>query len=236
MLNDVSDIINEVLVRNNRTTTDSFITDQMLEDWIREGNTYCSTQYKWPLSETRDQTTTWSGTEEVDYSSFGINFKADSIRMLIIGGKRLRKIAFEDYQVFREERPSANNRVYSDFSRTLFINPNADVSGTTAAFGQASQTLDPTDASATTIFSDFDEEGNEAIVEKMTSYLKRREHEPDEAELHDQRADDKLKKLWEKIQNEQYKYQTGPDTDGMFTRFDVVEGGFRDELFNRDQF
>lgn len=235
-LNTVADIIGEVLVRNNRTTTDSFITDAMLQDWLRQANTYCSTQYKWPLSEVRDRTTSWNGSEEIDYSSFGIDFKADSIRLLKVGDKLLRKIAFEEYQKFRENRPSDNERIFSDFSRVVYINPNADVSGTIAAFGQYAPTLDPTDATATTIFSTFDEEGNEAIIEKMTGYLKRREHIPDEAELHDQRASAKLAELWKKIQSEQYKYQSGRNSEGMFKRFDVLEGDYRDALFNRDQF
>lgn len=235
-LRTTADIIGEVLVRNNRTTTDSFITDDMLEDWLRDANAYATTQYKWPLSEVRDQSTSWNGTEEIPYTDFTIDFKADAIRILLIGGKRLEKKNFEDYQVFREEEPSANDRIFSDFGRTLYINPNADVSGTIAAFGQYTPQIDPTDATATTIFSTFDDEGNEAIIEKMTSYLKRREHLPDEAELHDQRTDAVLAKLWKKIQNEQYKYQTGPVTDGMFKRMDVLNGGFRDDVFNRDQF
>jgi hypothetical protein len=235
-LNNTADIINEVLVRNNRTTTDSFITDDMLEDWLRQSNNYCVAKYKWPLSEVRDQTTSWSGTEEVPYTDFTIDFKADSIRILQIGGKRLRKTSFEEYQTQREEYPDKTDRMFSDFGRVLYINPGADVSGTIAAFGQYTPQIDPTDSAATTIFSTFDEEGNEAIVEKMTSYLKRREHLPDEAELHDQRADIKLEGLWNKIQNEQYKYQSGSDSEGMWKRFDVLNGGFRDDIFNRDQF
>jgi len=236
MIDSVGNIINEVLVRNNRTTTDSFISDTMLEDWLREANNYCVSQYKWPLSEVRDQTTAWTGTEEVAYSSFGINFKADSIRILQIGGKRLQKINFEKYQDFREDLPSSTEKYFSDFGRVLFINPNCGLNGTIAAFGQYMAVIDPTDTTATTIFSTFDEEGNEALVEKMTSYMKRREHLPQEAELHDQRADMVLAKLWKKIQNEQYEYQSGSESDGLWKRFDAVEGGFSDTLFKRDQF
>jgi hypothetical protein len=235
-LRTTADIIGEVLVRNNRTTTDSFITDAMLQDWLRDANNYSTTQYKWPLSEVRDQSTAWAGQEEVPYTDFTVDFKADAIRILQIGGKRLEKKNFEDYMTFREEQPSNNARIFTDFARTLYINPYADLSGTIAAFGQYTPQLDPTDATATTIFSNFDEEGNEAIVEKMTSYIKRREHLPDEAELHDQRTDAVLQKLWVKIQAEQYKYQTGPSTDGMFKRFDILRGGYREDLFNRDQF
>lgn len=236
MLSTASEIISEVLVRNNRTTTDGFVTDDMLEAWLKSSNTYCVAKYKWPLSEVRDQSLAWTGAEEVPYSSFSVKFKADAIRILQIGGKRLRKIAFEEYTIFREKYPSDNERVFSDFGRVLYINPYADVSGTIAAFGQYAPTIDPTDDTATTIFSNFDEEGNEAIVEKMTGYLKRREHLPDEAELHDQRADTKLQGLYEKIQAEQYKYHTGKDSEGMFTRIDVLNGDYHTELNRRDQF
>lgn len=235
-LRTVSDLITEVLVRNNRSTTDSFITDAMLQDWVRDANNYATTQYKWPLSEVRDKSLAWTGVEEIPYTDFTVDYKADAIRILQIGDKRLQKTSFEEYLKFREEEPSANDRIFADFSRTLYINPNADVSGTIAAFGQYTPQIDPTDAAATTMFSTFDEEGNEAVVEKMSSYLKRREHLPDEAELHDQRTDVVLEKLWKKVQAEQYKYQTGPSSEGMWRRMDVLNGGFRDDIFNTDQF
>lgn len=236
MLATTGDLITEVLVRNNRTTTDSFITDTMLQDWLRMANNYCTTFKKWPFSEVRDKTYAWTGAEEVDYSVFTVDYKADSIRMLMIGDKRLEKMNFEDYLLMREERPGANDRVFSDFARVLYINPYADVSGTTVAFGQYTPKIDATDLASTTAFTPYDEEGNEAIVEKMTSYLKRREHLPDEAELHDQRTDAKLEQLWAKVQAEAYKYKTGKDSDGMFAFFDVIEGGYRDDLYNTNQF
>lgn len=236
MLQTVSDIITEVLVRNNRTTTDSFITDTMLQDWLRMANNYCTTYKKWPFSEVRDKSYAWTGAEEVDYSAFTVDYKADSIRMMQIGGERVEKMNFEDYQVMREERPEANDRVFSDFGRVLFINPYANVSGTMAVYGQYTPKVDATDLAALTAFSPYDEEGNEAIIEKMTSYMKRREHLPDEAELHDGRTDVLLEKVWSKVQAEQYKYKTGPDSEGMWKPFDVVEGGYADDLFKRDQF
>lgn len=235
-IRNVSNLISEVLVRNNRTTTDSFITDAMLQNWVRDANNYCTTQYKWPFSEVRDQTVAWTGVEEVAYSGFSIGYKADSIRILQIGGRKLEKKNFEDYQTFREKYPSSNNRVFTDFGRVLFINPYADVGGTIVAYGQYTPQIDPTDAAAITMFSTFDEEGNEAIIEKMTSYMKRREHIPDEAEMHDQRADVVLAKLWTKVQAEAFDYKTGPNTEGMFRRMDVLNGGFPENLNMRNQF
>ena len=126
--------------------------------------------------------------------------------------------------------------MFSDFGRTLFINPNADVSGSLVAFGQYTPSIDPTDLTATTIFSDYDEEGNEAYVEKMTSFLKRREHLAEEAELHDQRASAKLDEIWKRVIEEQYAYQSGKSSSGMFDRIDVVRGNYESEEFKRNQF
>ena len=234
MLNQVSEIIGEVLVRNNRTTTDAFITDAMLQDWIREAHTWASGFHKWPFTEGRV-----SSTYVVDSADSGRDFpegwKSDSIRFLQVGGKRLKKLNHFNYLSFREDFPNDSKEVFSDHGRLYFVNPNIDASGTITFWGQYQPTIDPTAPTATTIFSTFDEEGNEAIVEKMQGYLKRREHLVQEAELHDQRAASKLEEIWKKIQDEQYAYQNVED-EGLFKRIDVLGGALRDDLFRRDQF
>lgn len=233
-----SEIITQVLVRNNRTTTDSFITDTMLITWYKDAYIWASSFKKWPFTEERDASTSWSGTEEIPYSTFAPEYKSDSIRILQVGGKRFKKLNFEDYLTFREEQPSATDRVFTDFNRSLFINPVAGVTGTLYVFGQAQPpaAADLTDENETTVFSTYDAEGNEAICEKMSCSLKRREHLADEAELHDQRAVAKLNEVWERIRDEQYKYQAGPSSSGLFERVDVVEGGFFQDNYKRDQF
>lgn len=233
-LTNVGNIISEVLVRNNRTTTDTFITDAMLQGWLKDAHSWSSSYHKWPFTEKRDQSTAWTGSEETEYSALGVGFRTDSIRMLRIGGKRLQKLNFEDYLIFKEEQPSSSDRVFSDFGRTLYINTVADVSGSLVAYGQYTPSLDTTDLTATTPFSTYDEEGNEAIVEKMTCYLKRREHIPDEAELHDQRAILKLDELWKRIQDEQFAYHA--KDRGMFTRIDILNGRNESDEITRDQF
>lgn len=235
MLNNVGDLITEVLVRNNRTTTDSFITDTMLKDWVRMSHNWSTAYHKWPFTEVRDNTLSFS-TEEVAYSSFNVKFKSDSVRFLQIGGKRLKKLDFQNYQIFREELPSSTDRVFSDFGRVLYINPQIDASGTITAWGQYEPSLDPTDLTATTLFSNYDEEGNEALVEKMTSYLKRREHLMQEAELHDKRAADKLDEIWKRVLDEQYAYQTHSASGGWFERFNVLTGRETSDEVKENQF
>lgn len=224
-----TDIITQVLVRNNRTTTDGFISDTMLKNWYKDAHSWASAYKKWPFTEGK-VSTTYTATETWNFEGY----KADSIRFLTIGDKLYQKINFKDYKQMLDETPSSTDRVYTDYGRTIYINTASGGSGTLVVYGQYQPTLDITDETATTVFSDWDEEGNEAIVEKMTGYLKRREHLADEAELHDQRAVLKLNEVWDKIGGEQSNYQLR-NGDGMFKRFDVLNGEFSDGI-NSDQF
>lgn len=239
------DIFTEVLVRNNRTTTDTFITDTMLKSWYKESHVWGASFHKWPFTEGKNSTTyTTSITDEMGNTivQYPEGWKADSVRILTIGGKQMRKLEFQSFLRFIENNSLSgnnnNSRVYSDYARQLYVNTGADVSGTLTAFGQYMPIIDVTDETGITIFSDFDEEGNEAIVEKMTAYLKRREHLPEEAELHDKRAADKLEEIWKRIGDEQYNYQTKDQS--MFDHFDVLRGrgsnNHNDNRFRENQF
>ena len=237
-LNTIGDIQTEFLVRNNLTTTDSFVTDATLTGWTKEAHVYCAGFKKWPFTEGRVSTTFASlVTSEDGYlvGEYPEGWKADSIRLLTIGGKRVDKKNFYKFQKYIEDNPSDNERIYTDYNRRYYVNPNIDLSGTVTAWGQYTPAPDYSIPASYTVFSNNDEEGNEAIVEKMTAYLKRREHLPQEAELHDKRASDKLAEIWVKVGDEQAMYQD-TDGEGMWKRIDVVNGGFRDDLFNRDQF
>ena len=228
MLYTSGDIITEVLVRNNRTTTDSFITDAMLQDWLRQSHVWASSYKKWPMTQARAETT--FSTEETPYFE---GWKANSTRFIQVGGKRYQKINFEDYKIFREEQPNSQERVFSDFARVYYINPNS-TSGSVVAYGQYEPNIDPTDLNTTTIFSGYDEEGNEALVEKMTAFLKRREQQLKEAELYDQRASVKLEEVWERIKDEGFAYHS--NDRGMFKRLDILTGRPIEEEIKRNQF
>lgn len=225
------DIFTEVLVRSNRSTTDTFITDTILKNWYVQAHTWATGLHKWPFTEGRTSTT-YSSTEEWNFEGY----KADSFRIVTVGGKRLKKLNFEDYLIFKEEQPNADDRVYSDFGRTLFINTAADVSGTLTCYGQFTPAIDLTDETGLTVFSDFDQEGNEAIVEKMRASLYAREHNTQESLVHNQEAARLLEELWKRVQDEQGMYQTTRERGGMFQRFDILRGLEQDEIWKRDQF
>lgn len=223
------DIFAEVLVRNNRSTTDGFISDTLLKNWYGASNIWGASYHKWPFTEGRSSTTyTTAITDEMGNTivQYPEGWKADSIRILTIGGKQLKKLAFQSFLRFIENNSvngnNNNSRIFSDYARQIYVNTGADVSGTLTTYGQFQPAIDLTDETGLTVFSGFDEEGNEAIVEKMTSYLKRHEHLTDEAELHDKRASEKLEEIWKRVGDEQYGYHTKDES--MFDHFDVLRG------------
>lgn len=236
MLNTITDIITEVLVRGQQTTTETFITDEILNDWLTEKYRTAAGYKPWPYTEGRASTTYTSLITDEDGDLRGEyfeNWKPDSIRWLMVGGKRVQKINFQNYMRLREETPDAADKVFTDFGLIYKLNPNADVSGTIAAWGQYIPYLDVTDHTATTVFSNRNENGNEAIVELIVGAMKQRENKPQEAITHTQIGMSILSAMWEQLREEQHAYH-GSDV-GMFEWFDVTAGGLRDDLVHRDR-
>lgn len=233
MLTNFNDIKNDVIVKLGISTTSAYYTDAILDDWVQQAERWATSYRKWPFSEGKIETTYTSAKET--WSFEGI--KADSIRILQIGGKRFEKVTFEDYQIFKEEETSGSDKIFSDFGRELYVNTNTDASGTLVGWGQfAPIAIDPTEPTAETIFSNGDEEGNTAIVEEVLYYANLREEKMQQAEIHHVRATQILDNVFKNYLDEQFNYKTYKTRGGMFKRVDVVEGDLRDDLFKRDQF
>lgn len=226
------------MVQGGITTTTGLYSDEILNDWFKKAYAFAAGYRKWPFTEGRVSTTFASLVTDEDgllVGEYPEGWKSDSIRLLKIGGERLDKKDFYKFQNYLEDNSSAEDKIFSDFSRRYYVNPNASVSGTVVMWGQYSPYLDVTDLSALTVFSYNEDEGNEAIVEEMMSYVKKKEDKLAEAEAHHKRAIEILDRIWQRTREEQFAYQE-VGGDGMFERFDAVEGGFHDEILKRDQF
>lgn len=229
MLNNIGEIKNTFLVRIQGNTSVAFYTDEIINDFINQAHRYAASYKKWPFTEGR-VSTTYTTTEEWSFEGY----KADSFRMIQIGGKKYDKKNFRDYQIYREDNESGADKIYSDYGRTLFINPMAGGSGTLTAYGQfLPAELDTSVPATETVFSS-DEDGNEAIINLMMSYAKEREHKANESDRLLNKATIILDNLWKKFEDEQFAYQT--HNTGMFERFDVLKGAMNDEIIRRDQF
>lgn len=233
MLSTYADIQTDFVRKMGIQTTSANYTDAIIGAWAQQAHRFATSYKKWPHTEGRVSTTFVAGTEEWSFEGY----KADTFRMLLIGGKRLQKLNFEDYLILKEEDTTSTEKVYSDFGRLVFINPNLSISGSLVAYGQFTPVdIDITDNTATTVFSNCDEEGNAAIVDEMISFAMSREKKPKEAQFYHSKATDALDALWKRLQDEQYAYQTSRARGGMFKRMNLLSGGVDDELIRRDQF
>lgn len=232
MLTNYGDLKNDVIRKLGISTTASYYSDAILDSWIKQAHRWATSYKKWPFTEGRISTT-FTGLEEWSFEGY----KADSIRMLLIGGKRHEKLTYEDYLIMREETPNATDRVFTDFGRLVIVNPATDATGTMVAYGQYTPPdIDSTDLTATTVFSNGDEEGNEAIVEEVLSYANTREKKEKVAVFHHGRATQILDAMWSRVADEQFNYKTHRTRDGMFKRINVIDGGMQGDLIRRDQF
>lgn len=232
MISTYGDIKNDIIRKLGIATTAINYSDAILDGWIQQGHRWVTSFKKWPHTEGR-LNTTYTGIEEIQFEGY----KADSFRMLQIGGKRLNKLNFQDYQIFREEDASGSDRVFSNYGNLVFINPNMGLSGTLTAWGQYTPVdIDVTDLTATTVFSGRDEEANEAIVDEVISYAKTRDQKPKEADFYHNKAVAVLNGLWERVRDEAYAYQTHRTRGGMWKRMNVIDSGVEDDKIKRDQF
>ena len=235
-MNNLGDLKTEFLVRMSVSTTVGYYTDDIIADWLNTAHLWAAGLHKWPFTEGRVSTTFASFVTDEDGNLAGDypeGWKADGIRLMTIGGKRVDKKIFQHFQRFREEESDADDRIFTDFNRRLYINPNIDISGTVAVWGQYTPAdFDVTDLTALTVFQGAPE-ANDAIVEESIAYAMLREKKPKEAQFHHQTAMNTLQTIWQAIQDEQHGYQT--KDVGMFERFDILQGELRDDLFKRNQ-
>ena len=230
------DVIDEVIVQLGVSTTVAFYTDQILNDWADKAHKWGAGYKKWPFTEARLSTTYVVDDTDTEVGfPYPEGWKPDSIRLLRVGGKRFKKVNFYKYQEFREDNSSSQEKIFSDYGNLYFINPKADVSGSTALWGQYTpKAWDYTDNTALTVFSYYAEEGNEALVEEVMSYAKKKEKKPQESSTHHQNAVRVLEELWQRIKDEQFGYHD-TEGDGMFERLDIINGGLRDDTIKRDR-
>ena len=228
---DVNDIKNEVLVRLGTSTTMAFYTYTILTDWFTLAHKWATSYKKWPYTEGKESTTFASSSEEYAYPE---GWRPDSIRLLQVGGKRLQKTNFEDYQIFREENSSSQDRVFSDYRDRYFINPNIDVGGTITVWGQYQPYWDKTDEDFKTIFTNVDEDGNEAIIQRMLSFAMEKEKKAQESLNFLQKGMKLLDEMWKRIQDEKFGYHA--KNRGIWADFDVIGGDLNDNLNNINQF
>lgn len=217
----------EVLVRLGSDTTSTFYTEVNIRNWLITAHLWAAAYKKWPQTEYKDKSGVFTiGTETYSYPNIG--FRTDSIRLLQIGSYLFQKKNFNDYLKFREDYPDRDDKYFSDYGRTLYVNPKC-ASGTIYTYGQLTPTSlgSVASSSSSTVFANSEDEADEAIIEKAMSLAFLKAKKIQESITFENSAKQKLEELWKRITDEQHAYQTINKT--MFTDFDVLKGEINDE-------
>ena len=145
-----------VFTRLGADTTSTYITEKNVRDWLNEAHIWASSYKKWPFTEYMDESGTYTpGTSAYNYPN--TNFKTDSIRFLLVGTTPFAKKIFSDFGQYFVDYPSGTDKIFTDYGRILYINPNC-VAGTIYTFGQLTP---PTlglvaSSSSSTVFNNYD--------------------------------------------------------------------------------
>lgn len=224
-----SDLQTEVLVRLGSDTTSSFYTETMIRNWLDSAHKWASAFHKWPQTEYKDKSGSFTKSTET-YSYPNAGFRTDSIRILQIGSNLFQKKNFEDYLKYRENYPDRTDKFFSDYGRTLYVNPNC-ASGTIYTYGQLTPATLGLVASSTasTVFANSEDEVDEAIIEKALSLAFLKEKKIQESIAYENSAKQKLEEAWQRIKDEQAMYQTIDKP--MFSDFDVLKGDINNDNF-----
>lgn len=128
-------MISDLERRLSIASTNTFWTTPMLESWMNIAMIWACGFKKWPFTEKKDETLT-TVASQANYN-YPTKFKSDSIRILMIDGKRYTKIRYDDYLKYREDYSGGTDKVFSDHKRVIYINPNAfAASKTITIYGQ----------------------------------------------------------------------------------------------------
>jgi len=215
-----SELQTEFFVRGGIDTTNTFTTETMCRRWLDEAHIWAAAYKKWPFTEYMDSSGTYTnGTAAYNYPN--VNYKTDSIRYLLVGTDPFHKKVFTDFGQYFVDYPSGTDKMFTDYGRILYINPHC-TSGTIYCFGQLTPpTLGLVESSASsTVFNNYDPEGNDAVIDKALSYASRRMRKFADAMDYENRARTTLDELWKRIQDEQAMYQTKDRS--LFEALDIL--------------
>ena len=228
----LSTMVSDIQTRLGLDSTSSFISSPTIKGWVNHGYFWALNYKDWPFSETVDKSlVAVSGQEEYAYPS---DIKSDSIKYLKINGYRYRKIKFDDYLKYRENYDSTQERIFTDYGRTLYVNPLAsDFSGSFYLYATKQPSSLSLDAD-TTLFATADTEAEEAIIKYAQAIGLKKMEEYNQANNIMQEATLILERIWEKTKNQSATYESREHP--MFDRIDILQGVRYDDGFNNKQF
>ena len=206
-----------LMVANNSTLVSATRITQLVKD----ANLWAGSLFFWPSlfrsryfsSKPSSQSASPILPLAYDYYDYPTDFITGSISRLYFNGKKYDKKAYQDFLDYVDQSqqatlpPDPNKKYFAEFGRQFFVWPGVTVAGTNDGLVWGNiQAPDLTNSTDKTIFSQWDDSGNEAILKKALSVEMER-LDSGFAQEQKQEAIQLLQLLWGKVTAENQKNQ-----------------------------
>lgn len=179
-----SDLETELVARLMIANNSTLFPPNRITQLIKDANTWAGTLYFWPSlfrsryfsSKPNSQSSTPVLPLNYDYYDYPTDFLTGSVSRLYFNNIRYDKKAFQDFLDYVDAptdtslQPDTTKRFFAEFGRQFFVYPGVTTAGTNDGLVWGNiQPPELTAAATKTIFSLWDDAGNEAIVKKALS-------------------------------------------------------------------
>jgi hypothetical protein len=222
------DIETEVQTRAMSANNSTMLPTGRLTKIVQDAYLWAGTLYFWPPLYRARKFSSKPNTQSLnyDYYDYPVDFLTNSISRLYIGGKKYDKKAFQDFLDYVDNAiqdgtpPDQTKRYFAEFSRQFFVYPTVSSAGSSDGIVWGNiQPLQLGSPSDNTIFSLWDDAGNEAICKKALSVAMER-LDAGFAAQQKKEAIDLLGLIWRKITTELQKSQRL--NHPFFQTFDMI--------------
>ncbi len=165
------DIIDEVQARSNSTSVSPLITPTIIQREINNSYAWAGRLFKWPALKAAKTTSSKAGVPNYDYPP---TFQPESIFRVEVAGLDdpvYRRKDFEDYLDWIQNNPTdTDEQIFANYWTQFFLFPVLNTNGSNDISVWGYQQVTPLVLTTdTTIFSNVDPLGNEAIAKQALS-------------------------------------------------------------------
>lgn len=216
-----SDIETELQARLMVANNSTLVSSSRITQLVKDANLWAGTLHFWPsLYRSRyfsSKPSLQSGSPILplayDYYDYPSDFLTGSINRLYFNGKKYDKKAFQDFLDYVDESqqaslpPDPSKLYFAEFGRQFFVWPGVSIAGNNdgLVWGNV-QPPDLANSTDLTIFSQWNDSGNEAILKKALSVEMER-LDAGFANEQKQEAIQLLELIWAKVTTENQKNQ-----------------------------
>lgn len=216
-----SDIETELLARLMVANNSTLVSSTRVTQLVKDANLWAGSMFFWPSlyrsryfsSKPSSQSASPILPLAYDYYDYPTDFLQGSINRLYFNGLKYDKKAYQDFLDYVDESqqatlpPDPNKKYFAEYGRQFFVWPGVTSAGTNDGLVWGNiQAPDLTNSTDKTIFSQWDDSGNEAILKKALSVEMER-LDSGFANEQKQEAVQLLQLIWAKVVTENQKNQ-----------------------------